>query len=227
MAEISYATDEDVALRASADFAILTPRDQKLAYGLDGSFDPSDRWTLRSSSVDFSAVGLVAGQVVQLLGPVQQFRPPGETLVVVGTTGTYVTLRRKGQARGVGQPPSPSSGLVAVEFLIATLSPQIARASFDLDRRFGISDLMPGHRSSDLVDPRELREAAVLTVLHRQYLAMSRDAGGTNQDVLAAKAEAVKAELDEQIGRLAVHWRTISGVVGDDPSTRFSSRISR
>ena len=67
----------------------------------------------------------------------------------------------------------------------------------------------------------------MLTVLHRQYLAMSREAGGANPDVLAAKAAAAKAELDEQIDRLAVHWRGASGAAGDGPSTRFSSRISR
>ena len=32
-----YATDEDIALRASADFAILCPKDQCLAYGNDGT----------------------------------------------------------------------------------------------------------------------------------------------------------------------------------------------
>ena len=72
-----YATDEDIALRATADFAILCPRDQKLAAGSDGSFDPSDRWTLQSASVDFSAQGVLPGQVVQLLGPASAFRAAG------------------------------------------------------------------------------------------------------------------------------------------------------
>src|SRR5947199_54246 len=49
-----YATDEDIVLRASADFALLCPRDQKLASGTDGTFMPDDRWTLHSTAVDFA-----------------------------------------------------------------------------------------------------------------------------------------------------------------------------
>src|SRR3954467_9712135 len=36
----AYATDEDIALRASADYSILCPRDQKLGWGNDGVFYP-------------------------------------------------------------------------------------------------------------------------------------------------------------------------------------------
>ncbi len=63
---IPYATDEDIALRASADFSLLCPRDQKVAAGSDGAFSTSDPWTLTSASADFNALGVAAGQVVQL-----------------------------------------------------------------------------------------------------------------------------------------------------------------
>ncbi len=66
---IAYATDEDVAIRAPADFAALCPKDQVLAAGTDGLFLPSDPWTLRSPSVDFAASGLMPGQVIRLAGP--------------------------------------------------------------------------------------------------------------------------------------------------------------
>lgn len=227
MPELPYATDEDVAIRAPADFAILCPRDQKVACGSDGRFDLSDLWTLRSASTDFSARGVVPGQVVQLLGPTATFRPPGESLVVMAASGDSVTLRRKGRASGLGQPPSGPGGLVSVVFTIATLTPQIEEASFALDRRFGISDLIAGRDVLGLLDPRELREATVLTVLHRQYLAMSRDAGGSNQDALASKAGFVKADLDELLARMVLQWRTTGGGAGDGPTSRYSTRIVR
>src|SRR5277367_3555082 len=102
---VPYATDEDIALRASADFALLCPRDQKVAAASDGTFSPTNLWTLLSNSVNFTANGVVAGQVVQLLGPSLAFRPPCEALVVASAFNGALTLRRKGLATGVGQPP--------------------------------------------------------------------------------------------------------------------------
>jgi hypothetical protein len=221
-----YATDEDLAIRAAADFPILCSKDQKLAAGSDGAFGPTDPWTLTSDTVDFAAAGLGPGQVVQLLGPVSSFRPPGELLVVVSVGPGGVTLRRKGQAPGVGQPPGLGS-LAGVEFLVATLGPQIERASYDLNRRYGIDDLIAGRRSSELYDPREVNEATVLTVLYRQYLSMSRAADET-RDTFAAKAVAFKGELDELLARVVVHWSPAVGLGTEDPSTtRFSTRLTR
>ena len=222
-----YATDEDIALRASADFAILCPRDQTLAAGLDGVFDPSDRWSLRSASVDFTAQGVLPGQVVQLLGPATAFRAPGEALIVVAASGHVVTLRRKGQPAGAGQPPAPASGLVAVEYLIGTLAPQIQGASVEVNTRVGVSALIPGRTAADLFDPIELRDAVVLTTLQRQYRDMSREASGANLDTLSAKALAVRSDLDDLLARTIIHWKTASGPIADVPSMPFSVRISR
>jgi hypothetical protein len=222
-----YATDEDIALRASADFAILCPRDQKLAAGLDGAFDPSDRWTLQSASVDFTAQGVLPGQVVQLLGPASAFRAPGEGLIVVAANGHTVTLRRKGQPAGAGQPPAPANGLVGVEFLIATLAPQIQGASVEVNIRVGVCAMIPGRTAADLLNPLELRDAVVLTTLQRQYRDMSREASGANLDALATKALAVKDELDDLLARTIVHWKTAAGTIADAPSMPFSARISR
>jgi hypothetical protein len=227
VSSIVYATDEDVALRASADFAILCPRDQCLAYGNDGGFEPGDPWTLRSPSVDFQANGLAPGHLVRLTQPVSQYKPPGEAFAVVAVAPNAVTLRRKGQPVGVGQTAGTAGGLAGVEFTATTLGPQIARASYDLNRRYGIDDLIAGRRPCDLFDPQEVREATVLTVLYRQYLEMSR--GSAEQsDTLSSKARIYKQELDDILARAVVHW--LSGPGGSSPTeatTRFSTRISR
>jgi hypothetical protein len=220
----AYANDEDIALRASADFAILCPKDQCLAYGTDGAF--SDPWTLTSQSVDFRANGLAPGLIVRLTQPVSLYKPPGEAFAVVSVAPNTVVLRRKGQAAGVGQPAglAQSSG---VEFTAATLGPQIVRASYDLNRRYGIDDLIAGRRPCDLFDPQEVREATVLTVLYRQYLEMSRGPQET-ADTFASKSQMYKQELDDLLARTVVHWAASRVVPSVSQSTsRFSTRISR
>src|SRR5439155_4480405 len=121
------------------------------------------------------------------------------------------TLRRKGQLDVVGQPPSPGGGVSHVEFAVTTLGPQIARASYDLNRRYGIDDLIAGRRPSDLFDSHEVREATVLTVLYRQYLEMSRGSEG-RVDTFVTKAQLYKQELDDLLARVVVHWAISPGV---------------
>ena len=150
----SYATDEDLALRASADFLLLCPRDQKLASGNDGVFQKDDPWTLNSASVDFQANGLSPGKIVLLTQPTSSFKPPGESFVVQAVSPGAVLLRRKGQLPGMGQGPSGPNGLTGVEFFSTTLGPQIELASYDLNKRYGIDDFIAGRRSCDLFDTR-------------------------------------------------------------------------
>jgi hypothetical protein len=221
-----YATDEDIAFRASADFQLLCPKDQNLAWGTDGAFGVIDRWTLTSLTVDFLANGLVPGQIVRLTQPVALFKPPGDCLVVAAVRTNQVTLRRKGQSMGMGQPPGPPEGSTQVEFAVTTLGPQIERASYELNRRFGIDDLIAGRRSCDLFDPREVREATVLTVLHRQYLELSR-ATEERFDSFALKSQRYKQELDDLLDRTVVHWASASGTPSSEPTTRLSTRLSR
>lgn len=231
---ISFATDEDIALRASTDFAALCPRDQVLAIGTDGIFVAPDVWTLISPSVDFAAFGLTPGLLARLTRPTTAFGPNGELFAIQAVAPGSITLRRKGQAAGVGQPPSPPGGLTNVEFAVRTLGPQIALASYDLERRFGIDDAIAGRRSVDLHDPQQLREAVVLTVLYKQYLDQSRQFAGriadqseTPGDVYAAKARIAKAELDEVLDRLALRWNEMDVVNRANATTRFSTRLSR
>ena len=222
-----YATDEDLAVRAPADFSILCPSDQKLAEGTDGAFSPSTPWMLTSGSQDFSTRGILPGQVVQLTQPLARFRPPGEALVIDSVGPFAITLRRKGLASGAGAPPGPAAALIGVGFTIATLGPQIERASYELNRRFGIDDRIAGRRAADLYDPREIGEATVLTVLYRQYLAMSREAGSPG-DTFAGKAGLVKSELDDLLARIVVRWGPAGGPdIGEDSTTRFGARLTR
>ena len=107
---IVYATDEDIALRASTDFSALCPRDQVLAVGTDGVFAASDLWTLTSASVDFAAFGLKPGLLARLTKPTTAFGPNGELFAIQSVATGAITLRRKGQAAGVGSPRSTKAG---------------------------------------------------------------------------------------------------------------------
>lgn len=213
----AYATDEDIAVRFPSDYALLCPRGQLLASGLDGSFSASSRWTLQSASVDFAANGLTPGMVVQLLGPTAALGAGGDVLVVDSASPGGLVLRRGGLAVGQGQPPAPAAGLTGVEFVVTTLAPQIQVASTELNRRFGIDDQVPGRRSLDLADARELRDATVLTAVLGRYLDLIQDANG----VTALKARLIKAQLDELLGRLALHWNSA------EPTTRFGTKMAR
>ena len=220
-----YATDEDIILRASADFTILCPKDQCLAHGLDGIF--TDAWTLTSQSVDFFAYGLSPGHIVRLTQPISLYKPPGEAFAIESVAHNAVVLRRKGQPAQVGQPAgSPGLGS-GVEFTILTLGPQIARASYDLNRRYGIDDLIAGRRPCQLFDPREVRDATVLTVIYQQYLEMSRGPQ-ESADTFASKSKLYKQELDDLLARLVVHWAVSPGdTMTSQATSRFSTRISR
>jgi hypothetical protein len=218
--DIPYATDEDIAIYAPADFALLCPRDQALARGTDGSFDAADRWTLRSASVDFVADGLVPGHVVQLLAPAWALSAPGESLVVTLVSTGSIGLRRKGLAPRTGLPPGPASGLDGVEFFVSTFGPQLEVAAYELDRRYGVDASQPGRRRADLADPRELREATVLGVLHRRYLDIGSGLDGT----LSMKASLLRAELDRALARVALGWRSQADPVA---TTHFGTRIDR
>jgi hypothetical protein len=217
--QIAYATDEDVSLVAASDFVEICPRDQVLAAGTDGVFTVSDRWALRSATVDFAAAGIAPGHLVQLLGPIPPFGTPGDVLAVASVTSGTVVLRRKGLGAGLGHPPAPAAGLTGVEFLVATLTPQIGSVSEELDRRFGIDASVPGRRPEDLAASGELREVTILEVLHRRYT----DRAGEPDGVFGAKAERSRVELERATHRLVTRWACGGGSLAD----RFRTRISR
>jgi hypothetical protein len=215
---IVYATDEDVALIAPTDFALLCPLDQVLAAGMDGFFNASDPWELRSATVGFSAAGVTAGNLVYLLGPIPPFGNPSHTLGVASVTPGSVLLRRRGLSAGMGQAPGPEAGLSGVEFLVPTLAPQIVAASQELNRRLGIGPDSPGPRPEDVAASGELREATVLMVLHRRYA----EQGGEANGALAEKARWARCELEQELGRLSSRWACGRGVLADRVGTRIS-----
>lgn len=215
-----YADDEDVAVHAPGDFALLAPSWQKLAQGVDGVFPPGPSWTLTSASTDYEAAGVKIGHVVQLRKPASAFKGAGELFAVAEASGSSLTLRRIGMAANAGAPPTPASGLSGVEFLIATLDPQIEAACYELNRRFAIDPHTPGRTPSELRDVRDLRLACVLSVLARRYAAEARGAEGD----FAIKLRQAESELAETLARLEVRW----GSAPDRPSSSiFSTRIVR
>lgn len=214
---VVYATDEDIVVRASDDYTALCPPSQKVAYGVDGVFAAGDLWTLTSASVDFTAVGVAAQNVIRLSKPANVFKGQGELLAVDAVDGHSITLRRYGLPAGVGQPPAPAGGLASVEFSILTFYPQVEAKSWDLDERYNIDSAVLGRTTADLYRLRELRDQCVLEVLYDRYEQVS-----AKDD---PKPRQLKQELDEVLARRAVRW----GKAGGDqpPSTAFGARLSR
>jgi hypothetical protein len=216
-----YATDENLALRASGDFAVLCPDWQKLAYGTDGTFAAGSPWVLTSPSVNFVSASVTAQHVVLLTKPSTSFKGSGELLAVDSASPAGLTLRRLGTGLNLGQPPAPTAGLTNVEFTIATLDPQIEEASFDLNRRFGIDPNIGGRSPGDVYDLRDLRQACVLTVLAQRYTAETRG----DQGDFALKLTQIKRELAEVLARLTLRWG--SGGTDRQSTNWFSTRLAR
>jgi len=216
-----YATDESIAIRASGDFAVLCPDWQKLAAGSDGAFAPAAPWRLGSATVDFEAAGVAAGHVVLLRKPATLFKGGGELLAVEMAQGHTLELRRLGTAPGRGHPPAPAAGVTGVEFLVATLDPQIEEASFELNRRLAIDPQWGGRTPADLRDLRDLRQACVLSVLAQRYAAETRG----DQGDFAVKLSQIRQELAAVLNRLQLRWG--SGGQLHPSTTWFSTRIVR
>jgi hypothetical protein len=201
---VPYCSDEDVAVRAPADYATLCAG-EVVARGGDGTFLASDRWTLRSAAVDFAACGLRPGHVVQLTqaaAPNVGAFGQGELFgVVLAATGS-VTLRRRGLPPGAGMPPAPPAGLAGVAFAVPTLATTIEEASHQLDQRYGVDDLRAGRRHVDQYDPRVLRAACVLSVLADRYLACMKQPG----DDFDRKAQYYRSLLDELLAWVVLRW---------------------
>lgn len=217
---VVYANDEDVAIRATGDFAVLIPAWQKVAFGTDGAFASGEPWALTSASLDFEAAGVKSGHVISLRKPSSLFKGTGELLAVASAVGNRLVLRRIGARAGEGAPPAPAAGVSGVEFQIATLFPQIEEASFDLNRRFNIDPRVPGRSPDALHDRRDLRAACVLAVLAQRYAAETRGAEGD----FPLKLKQITSELSETLARIEVRWRTATA--GRETSM-FSTRISR
>jgi hypothetical protein len=118
-------------------------------------------------------------------------------------------------------PPAPAEGLTNVAFTITTFDPQVASASFDIKRRFGIDENITFRDSTWIYDLQDLRMVVVLTVLYDRYTAELRSDRGDWQ----RKMGHIRNMRDEVLDRVQVRW----GPYGNsaEPSTVFSCKISR
>lgn len=203
-----YATDEDLARAASADFLLLLPPGQDVAYGSDGTFSHLSPWSLSSATGDFVNQGLADGQVVLLTLPASS-RPKwwgsnGELFAVDGQpqSATSLNLRRVASPSGFGQSPCGPLDLSGVTYRVGTFYPQVEQASFDLNRELGIDPDIDTRSPSELRDLRELRMACVWAVLRDQYEDQYRNGG----DVFESKLKNAEARLKSVKDRLAVRW---------------------
>lgn len=214
---VLYATDEDLKVRCSGDYDMLVPSDQSLAAGTDGSILASSPWVLNSTSASFVAAGLAAGNVVAIKLTVHG---PSTHFAVISVTTTALTFRRIGLKANQGQPPVIAN-VTGLSYSVQTFRAQIEDASYDLNRRYGINDDFADRQASYLYDPRELRQACVLTVLLRQYATESR----TKEGDFANKIMVVRAELDDVLARISVKFGQLGQ--GSEPVNRFSTRTRR
>jgi hypothetical protein len=216
-----FCTDEDIAVRASGDFALLAPSWQQMAYGTDGVFSNGSPWILTSASVNFTSNGVAPNQVVQLTAPKTQYPGGGILLAIDSVSGNSITLRRLHKDLNVGQPPAPATGISGVTFTINTLDPQIEEASFDIKRRFGIDENIGYRTSSWVYDLRDLRMATVLSVLLARYTQETRSDKGD----WARKIDQIKVELHNVLDRVQVRFGPFGN--SQEPTTLFSCKISR
>jgi hypothetical protein len=216
-----YCTDEDIAVRAGGDFAILVPPWQVMASGTDGYFSSGAPWVFQSVSVNFAANNVAPNQVLWLTAPKSQYPGGGQLLAIDSVSGSALVLRRLHKDLNVGQPPAPPSGLSSITFSIPTLDPQSEEASFDIKRRFGIDENIVLRTSSWIYDLRDLRIATVLSVLYDRYMAEARAERGD----FAMKIQRIRTPLEEVLARVQVRW----GPQGNSaaPSTIFGTKLSR
>ena len=228
-----FATDEDVASRAIADFARLLPRSQRLADGTDGVV-PALGYTLSSATNDFGDRGIVAQHVVRILekkipGATQNSpsvtQLPEDLLAVGSVSGTTLTLRRFGYPAGEGDPVGATTDATGVSFEVPTARRAISDASAWLSRLFNITS------KNDLAYPEDLRNVCVLKTLTLLYAqaGVSGTLAGTGQqkDLNLAKYDMYRKELNEELTKLfgwyaggAARRRPTAGLMTDPDDWR-------
>jgi hypothetical protein len=219
-----FCSDEDIARRAEADYMLLAPRSQRMAYGIDGAFSPSNVWTLTSATNNFVTQKVVSNMIVCLTAAIPKgfYAATGTLFAIDSVSSAGATLRGIGLGTGDGLPPSPAGGLTGVEFRIFTLQPQIVTQTYDLYQRFGIDPNFALLAPSNLYDPTELIEAAVLGVLRKQYAAMSREP----DDTFARKAKDHANAMNEVLDRIVVKMQGQTSPT-ENILSRFSTRLTR
>ncbi len=217
----SYATDEDIAVRAGGDFITLCPPWQQMAAGTDGYFNSGSPWVFNSTATNFQSNNVCPNQVLWLSAPRSQYPGTGQLLAIDSVSGTSLTLRRLHKDLNVGNPPAPAAGLTNITFAINTLDPQTEEASFDIKRRFAIDERIVARSSSWIYDMRDLRMATILSVLYDRYTSEAR----TERGDFAMKIARIRQQLDDVLARVQVRWGPFGNSA--EPSTLFSCKLSR
>jgi hypothetical protein len=217
----TYATDEDIIVRAGGDFGTLCPSWQVMAAGNDGAFAAGAPWTLSSASVDFLGNGVLPNHVVWLKGPQNVYPGGGQFLAIDSVTTGSVVLRRVHKDLNVGAPPAPAAGLTSVTFVINTLDPQTEEATYQIKQQFSIDENMPQRTSAWLYDVRQFRVATILTVLQARY---TQEARGDRGD-FPRKIALLKSDLSDCVAKLSIRWGPLGDSAG--PTNLFSNRIFR
>ncbi len=222
-----YASDEDVFVRCTGDFAIIAPVSQQLAAGIDGYFDPADQWRINSATNDFQSQGVQAQNIIMLQGPSQAFKGSGIFMAVDAVAGNSMVLRRPNAALNIGMPPAPVAGLTGVTFSVQTLYPQIEEASYQLKQtKFMIDEAIASRASSWIYqgaeDPyRILRRLCVLRVLIDRYTIETREERGDFE----LKRKTFGIEHRDLLAQVQVKW----GPQGTSAEATdiFSCKVSR
>lgn len=218
-----YCTDEHIAIRAPSDYTVLCPTANILAQGVDGVITASAKWKVYSRSVNFAAAGVTHGNVIVFTAPPSRFPGAGEQYAIDSVDNESATVRRIGQPAGVGFPPGVGSNLSGVAFTVQTYQPQIEAVSFYLNRCYAINPMIPARMPCQLYDLRDLRDACVLEVLCRRYLA-EVNPSAASQALLKLKAFQEELELI----RAGLHLRWKPNVYGETATSNpFSTRLVR
>ncbi len=215
-----YARDEDLAVVAESDFARIVPESQKLAYGVDGVLNSTDRWALTSASTDFGAMpGVQDGRLVLLRPTVENDIAPGNPGTsqagrdVLGGEGEYAVidgvpvanrlpLRRPGAVSGEGQPFGPATGTyLNLRFIVMTFDAQLAWATREVRQR--LRALAPDANLAAALDDDGLILTTAFRTLQNTYRAAGRSFAlqGSGPDELASKAIEYGKEYEGMLSR--------------------------
>jgi hypothetical protein len=168
--DITFCSEEDLALEATGDLALIAPRSPYFAKGSDGVLTAGGR-TVSSALVDFAAQGVLADTLCILSGSITApaarttFGIGGEVFIVsVDAVGGSITLRNPGMLAGIGQAPSLSA-LTSVNFLLPSF---LAIRKQATDR---IRQSINFDSESDLITDDDRRQICVYEVLRTRYRA--------------------------------------------------------
>lgn len=215
-----FCTDEDIAVQAGDDFAVLSAKLPRIAFGTDGAIT-GGAWLLTSVSVNFATNGAASNQVVHVWDK-NTFKGGGELFAVDSASVSGLTVRWPGQASTAGQSPGGITDVGPLNFEIRTFSAQIESVSYELYQRFGIDENVLLRGPDQIYDARVLQRAAVLSVLYRRYASATRSKEGD----FAGKMIQVKADLDAALSACQVRWGPRTGNVVT-PSSLFGTRLTR